>query len=67
MANRYSVYDTRTDMPILIWGTAAQCAAAMRVSLQSFRTYCSLAKKGKGRQKYEIIKHDKSEGEDVLP
>ena len=34
--NRYSVYERGTDRPIYIYGTAAECAAALGMKLDSF-------------------------------
>ena len=41
----YSVYESGTDRPICIHGTAAECAAALGVAVDTFRTY--VAKKRK--------------------
>ena len=36
MAKRYSVYNRRTDMPIIIHGTSLQCAKALDIDVRSF-------------------------------
>ena len=36
MAKRYSVYDRRTDQPVIIYATARECAAAMGLTEMSF-------------------------------
>ena len=41
----YSVYESGTDRPICIHGTAVECAAALGVAVETFRTY--IAKKRK--------------------
>lgn len=42
----YTIYDNRIDMPIIIDGTAEQCARAMHISLASFYSTLSRARKG---------------------
>ena len=44
--NRYTVYDRRTDLPVMVNGTARECAAAMGVTLGSFRTLYTKLKNG---------------------
>lgn len=41
MLNRfvYDVYDNKTDIPIIIGGSAAECAKALGIKLDSFRSY----------------------------
>jgi hypothetical protein len=46
----YSVYDNATDMPIIIDGTAKECAAAMGVRLQSFYRTVTRQKNGKSKR-----------------
>lgn len=62
---RYSVYETGTDRPIMIWGTAKACAAALGIDLGSFYKAITRARVGRPVQKYEIIIHTEKE-EDVL-
>ena len=61
----YTVYDRRTDMPVIIGGTAMECAAAMRISLGSFRTIYTKLKNGnaKSSQKWEIFRDEPEEEE----
>ena len=33
---RYSVYHAKTDVPVMIYGTAQECADAMGISRQTF-------------------------------
>ena len=63
----YTVYDRRTDMPVIIGGTAMECAAAMRISLDSFRTIYTKLKNGsnKATQKWEIFKDEPEEEEET--
>ena len=55
MANIYSVYNRRTDMPVYIHGTAAECSAAMGIGVKTFYTYILRARKGCPHKKYEIF------------
>lgn len=51
---RYSVYDNRTDFPIIIDGTANECAKALKRSRSSF--YCMVDRVRKGRNKrYTVL------------
>lgn len=65
MANRYSVYERGTDRPILIWGTSAECATALGITLDSFYTQIKRSRQGLPPKKYEIVVHTEKE-EDVL-
>ena len=64
-SKRYSVYETGTDRPLMIWGTAQECAAALGIDCGTFYTYIMRARKGRAPKKYEIIIHTEKE-EDVL-
>ena len=61
----YTVYDRRTDMPLVIGGTAKECAAAMGITLGSFRTIYSKFKNGnkQSTRKWEIFLDDQVEEE----
>ena len=55
MAVTYSVYDRRTDMPVIIGGTARECAAAIGLTIGSFHTIRSKQKNGqKTSERWEI-------------
>ena len=41
----YSVYESGTDRPIYIYGTAVECAAALGITVETFRTYVMLKRK----------------------
>lgn len=45
--NRYTVYNRKTDMPVMIGGTARECAKAMGVTLPSFYSIYSRFKNGR--------------------
>ena len=49
MFSRYSVYLNKTDMPIIIDGTADECAKALGRSRSSF--YCMVGRVRSGRNK----------------
>lgn len=54
----YTVYDCRTDFPLVIGGTAKECAAAMGITLHSFRTIYTKLKNGntQATRKWEIFR-----------
>lgn len=62
----YTVYDRRTDFPVIIGGTARECAAAMKISYGSFHTiYTKLKNGNKGAtRKWEIFRDDPEDMED---
>lgn len=59
MARRYSVYDRRTDMPVVIHCTAAECAAGLGIKKNSFYRALMRQRSREGgpavAAKYEII------------
>lgn len=56
----YTVYRRRTDQPLIIGGTARECAAAMKIQLGSFHTIYTKLKNGnkKATRKWEIFRDD---------
>ena len=62
----YTVYDRRTDMPVIIGGTARECAAAMGISLGSFYTIYTKSKNGSAQAtlKWEIFRDEPDEEEE---
>lgn len=59
---KYSVYDKRTDQPVIIGGTAEECAAAMGVATWTFYVEYSKLKNGKLKSnKWEIFLDDDDE------
>ena len=51
---RYSIYDNRTDMPIIIDGTAKECAEAFGTTTNSF--YCMVNRVRLGKNKrYTVL------------
>lgn len=51
----YTVYDNRTDFPVIVGGTAEQCARAMNLTLGSF--YCAVTRaRNKKIKRWTIMK-----------
>lgn len=51
----YTVYDNRTDMPVIVDGSADECAKAMKITKNSF--HCLLVRQRKGISgRWTIIK-----------
>lgn len=42
----YTVYDNRTDLPIIVDGNAKECAKAMNITIDSFYSAITRARKG---------------------
>jgi hypothetical protein len=62
--NRYSVYCKKTDMPVVVYGTAKECAEAIGVSVRSFYRYISRIREGKIRsRKWDVYEDGESEEE----
>ena len=51
----YTVYDNRTDFPVIVDGEARDCAKAMGLCLAGF--YCAVTRASKGQiKKWTILK-----------
>lgn len=65
---RYSVYRVKDDMPIIIYGTSQQCAAALGINMNSFfvQVHRNNQKRGKERTqgKYVIYSDEVEDIED---
>jgi hypothetical protein len=59
----YSVYERRTDKPVVIYGTAKECAKVMGVTMTTFYIYVTRTRKGFGKRKYDIYVDDSEEEE----
>lgn len=46
----YTVYDNRTDFPIIVGGSARACAKAMGITLESFYNAVDRSRKGKNKR-----------------
>ena len=51
---RYSVYDRKTDLPVIIHGTTGECMQAIGVSRATFWCYVTHTRHGTRKCKYEI-------------
>ena len=51
---RYSVYHKNTDMPLIVYATAAECAAAMGIRKDSFYRYIVRKRSGITMRKWVI-------------
>lgn len=55
---RYTVYDNKTDFPIIVCGTAQECAKAMDIDINHFYYLTDKSKKQHG-DRWFIIKEGK--------
>ena len=55
---RYSVYHIKTEMPLIIYGTAKECAEAMGVTKNSFFRYIMRIRDGKIQVRKWLIYED---------
>jgi hypothetical protein len=60
-AGRYSVYHTKTEMPLIIYGTSKECAEAMGVTLNSFFRYIMRIREGKIKVRKWLVYEDEVE------
>lgn len=51
---RYTVYNNKTDFPVIVDGTAQECAKAMGMTIDSF--YCALARFKRPRKTQRDLK-----------
>lgn len=52
----YTVYDNKTDFPVVVDGTSEECARAMGIAFSTFLSYVSRAKMGrKTPKRWEIL------------
>ena len=64
---RYSVYDAKTEMPIVIYGTARECAEAMGITLNSFHRCVMRTREGKiHMRKWEVCEDEVEELEEEV-
>lgn len=61
----YSVYDKKTDMPVIVYATAKECAEAMGVCLCSFYRYLTRLREGKIHTRKWDIYEDEEDLEDA--
>lgn len=64
--NYYSVYNRRTDQPVIIHGMARECIAATGLTSSTFYTYVTHTRQNsKKKRKYDIFvdEEDDEDGE----
>lgn len=61
MARKYSVYNRRTDQPIVIHATAAECSEALGIEVRTFYKQITRTRQGMPPKKYEIFTDDEDE------
>lgn len=61
---RYSVYNRKTDEPVVIYGTALECVKILGITLNTFYIYVTRTNKGIKKRKYDIYVDDPEEVED---
>ena len=57
----YSVYDRRTDMPVIIHGTASECMKATGLARNTFYGCVGRTRKGIKRGHYEVFADDEED------
>ena len=61
---RYSVYSAKNDLPIIVYGTIPQCANAIGVKYETFKSYASRQRSGAkraGKRKWIIVREKEDE------
>lgn len=61
MSKKYSIYDRRTDQPVIIYGTAEQCASALGMKVHSFYSLVMRQRKGERVGKCEIFEDEEDD------
>ena len=57
-AKKYSVYDAKTEMPILIYAGSKECAKVMGIELHSFYRYLHRMRKGEIKLRKWLVYED---------
>ena len=57
-AKKYSVYDAKTEMPILIYASSKECAKVMGIELHSFYRYLYRMRKGEIKLRKWLVYED---------
>ena len=58
---RYSVYHRKNDVPLILYATAAECAAAMGIRLDSFYRHMVRERQGKVRLRKWAVYEDETD------
>lgn len=61
MVKRYSVYHKKTDMPLILYATAKECAEAMGIKRNSFYRYICRMRGGKINLRKWLVYEDEVE------
>lgn len=61
---RFSVYRVADDMPIILYATARDCAAALGIKYESFRILVHRIRRGKHRPRKYTVYEDEMEAGD---
>ena len=59
--NRYSVYHSKTELPLVIYGTSKECAKAMGIRVNSFYRYICRMRGGKIKLRKWLVYEDEVE------
>ena len=57
-AKKYSVYNAKTDQPVLIYANSKDCAKVMGIELNSFYRYISRMRGGKIKLRKWLVYED---------
>lgn len=57
-AKKYSVYNAKTDQPVLIYANSKDCAKAMGIALNSFYRYICRMRGGKIKLRKWLVYED---------
>lgn len=57
---KYTVYDNKTDFPVIVEGTSAECAKAMGIKINSFHSTVTRARNGENKR-WTILKVDEED------
>lgn len=59
---RYSVYYGKTEMPLILYANAKECAEAMGITVKSFYRYICFMRQGKIKlRKWQVYEDDLEE------
>lgn len=62
-SNRYSVYDRETEIPLIIYASAPECAKAMGVTLSAFHAYATRTTHNRNHGKWLVYKDEVDDDE----
>lgn len=62
--NMYSVYNAKTDTPLIVYANAYDCAKAMGISVKSFYRYIVRIRHGIKMRKWELYEDEVEDEEE---